>query len=111
MTSAGCCLSRPSPMIHQSAKSFAEFPARGQHSMTASNVRRSFSVSQRLWTLGGAAFIGVAAMVAVGVYENTQTSNALHRANATQDIVDDVSAMRLAAVDLVLATMDTIVDR
>ncbi|MGO4439534.1 methyl-accepting chemotaxis protein [Rhizobium sp. RAF56] len=79
--------------------------------MTASNVRRSFSVSQRLWTLGGAAFIGVAAMVAVGVYENTQTSNALHRANATQDIVDDVSAMRLAAVDLVLATMDTIVDR
>jgi methyl-accepting chemotaxis protein len=77
----------------------------------SAQVRRSFSVSHRLWTLGAAAFVGIAAMIAVGWYENAEVDAALRVANHTQDSVDDVTAMRLAAVDLSLAAMDTIVDR
>lgn len=38
--------------------------------MTDLSVRKNLSVGRRLWTLGGAAFIGFGAMLAVGRFEN-----------------------------------------
>ncbi|KRB61458.1 chemotaxis protein [Rhizobium sp. Root708] len=79
--------------------------------MTHAKVRKSLSVSQRLGTLAGAAFIGFGSMLAVGWYENTVVDGALRRANEIQASVDHINAMRTANLTLILAAMDTIVDR
>ncbi|MDM9620980.1 methyl-accepting chemotaxis protein [Rhizobium sp. S96] len=79
--------------------------------MADMTMRRSLSVSQRLWTLAGAAFIGFGSMLAVGWYENAIVGNALHRANEIQASVDHINEMRTANLTLILAAMDTIVDR
>jgi methyl-accepting chemotaxis protein len=79
--------------------------------MTDMTVRKSLSVSQRLGTLAGAAFIGFGAMMAVGWYENTVVRGALDRANEIQASVDYINEMRTANLTLILAAMDTIVDR
>jgi methyl-accepting chemotaxis protein len=79
--------------------------------MTISPVRKSLSVSQRLWTLGGAALVGIGSMLAVSWYENVQVDVGLRRANEIQATVNKVTAMQLAGTDLGLAAMDTIVDR
>lgn len=74
-------------------------------------VRKSLSVSQRLWTLGGAAFIGFGSMLGIGWYENMRVDAGLRRANEIQSSVDRINDMRLANLTLVLAAMDTIVDK
>ena len=79
--------------------------------MTSNSIRKTLSVSQRLWTLGGAALIGFGSMVGVGWYENARVDRALQRANDIQDSVDRVSDMRISNLTLILAAMDTIVDR
>lgn len=72
---------------------------------------RKLSVSQRLGTLGFAAFIGFGAMLAVGWYQNSRVDQALDRAIVAQDAIKNVSAMRLMSVELTLVAMDVIVDR
>ncbi len=72
---------------------------------------RKLSVSQRLGTLGFAAFIGFGAMLAVGWYQNSRVNQALDRAIVAQDAIKNVSAMRLTSVELTLVAMDVIVDR
>ncbi len=79
--------------------------------MSSNTIRKTFSVSQRLWTLAGAALIGFGSMVAVGWYENIRIDRALNRANDIQLSVDRINEMRMANLTLVLAAMDTIVDR
>ncbi|MEZ2131441.1 MULTISPECIES: methyl-accepting chemotaxis protein [unclassified Sinorhizobium] len=79
--------------------------------MSESTLRRNLSVSRRLWTLAAAAFAGIGSMLAIGWYESVQVDAALHRATDIQNNVDHISEMRLANLDLVLAAMDTIVDR
>ncbi|MET3855240.1 methyl-accepting chemotaxis protein [Rhizobium sp. OAE497] len=79
--------------------------------MTSNSIRKTLSVSQRLWTLGGAALIGFGSMVGVGWYENARVDRALQRANDIQDSVDRISDMRISNLTLILAAMDTIVDR
>ncbi|OWV78305.1 chemotaxis protein [Rhizobium sp. R634] len=79
--------------------------------MTNSAVRKSLSVSQRLWTLGGAAFIGFGTMLGVGWYENTRIDAGLRRASEIQASVDHINDMRLANLTMVLAAMDIIVDK
>ncbi|PCK86272.1 methyl-accepting chemotaxis protein [Rhizobium sophoriradicis] len=79
--------------------------------MTNSTVRKSLSVSQRLWTLGGAAFVGFGTMLAVGWYENTRIDAGLRRATEIQASVDRINDMRLANLTMVLAAMDIIVDK
>ncbi|MBB3590260.1 methyl-accepting chemotaxis protein [Rhizobium sp. BK529] len=79
--------------------------------MTNSTVRRNLSVGQRLWTLGGAAFIGFGSMLAIGWYENMQVDTGLRRADEIQQSVNRINDMRLANLTLVLAAMDTIVDK
>jgi len=79
--------------------------------VTINTIRKTLSVNQRLWTLAGAALIGFGSMVAVGWYENTRIETALTRANSIQDSVDHINEMRMANLTLILAAMDTIVDR
>jgi methyl-accepting chemotaxis protein len=50
-------------------------------------------------------------MLAVGWYQNAQLNLSLERAIAVKDEVEKVNEMRLANANLVLAAMDTIIDR
>lgn len=79
--------------------------------MTAKPLRKTLSVNHRLWTLAGSAFVGIGAMLLVGWYESRQLDEALQRATDIQEHVDAVDGMRIANLELVLAAMDTIVDR
>jgi methyl-accepting chemotaxis protein len=79
--------------------------------MIEPSIRKSFSVNQRLWTLAGAAFAGIGAMLVVGWHEGRLVDSALDRATETQRQVDSVNELRIANLELVLAAMDTIVDR
>jgi methyl-accepting chemotaxis protein len=72
---------------------------------------KNLSVRQRLMTLGSAAVVGIGSMLAVGWYQNAQLDVALERAIAVKDEVEKVNEMRLANANLVLAAMDTIIDR
>ena len=69
------------------------------------------SVRQRLMTLGAATSLGIGSMLAVGWYENAQVDSALIRALALQNDVEQLNEMQLANSRLVLAAMDTIIDR
>ncbi|MBA3042308.1 MAG: methyl-accepting chemotaxis protein [Alphaproteobacteria bacterium] len=69
------------------------------------------SVRQRLMTLGAATSLGIGSMLAVGWYENAQVDTALTRALALQRDVEQLNEMQLASSRLVLAAMDTIIDR
>ncbi len=62
-------------------------------------------------TLGCAAVLGIGSMLAVGWYQNAQLNLALERAIAVKGEVEKVNEMRLASANLVLAAMDTIIDR
>ncbi|MBW9062479.1 methyl-accepting chemotaxis protein [Rhizobium herbae] len=79
--------------------------------MTSAKLDRKLSVSQRLGTLGLAAFIGFGSMLAVGWYQNSHVSQALDNAIIAQDAIKNAGTMRLASVELTLVAMDTIVDR
>jgi methyl-accepting chemotaxis protein len=80
--------------------------------MTSSEkLERKLSVSQRLGTLSLAAFVGFGAMLAVGWYENSKVREALDNAAVAQNAIKNASAMRLTGIEIVLAAMDTIVDR
>jgi len=74
-------------------------------------AKRSLSVNQRLLTLGVAAFAGFAAMIGAGWYQNGKATAALVHEQAIRDEVTIVNAMRLANLEMVLAAMDSIVDK
>jgi methyl-accepting chemotaxis protein len=74
-------------------------------------TRRSLSVSQRLLTLGVAAIAGFLAMIAVGWYQNARAGAALDRELVTSQRVAEINSLRAANGALVLAAMDSIVDR
>ncbi|CDZ47519.1 Methyl-accepting chemotaxis protein McpU [Neorhizobium galegae bv. officinalis] len=84
---------------------------RNFNSMTATPIRKTLSVNHRLWTLAGSAFAGIGAMLLVGWYEGHLVDDALQRATEIREHVDTVNGMRIANLELVLAAMDTIVDR
>ncbi|PPJ46149.1 methyl-accepting chemotaxis protein [Rhizobium sp. KAs_5_22] len=69
------------------------------------------SVRQRLMTLGAATSLGIGSMLAVGWYENVQVDTALTRALSLQQQVEQLNEMQLANSRLVLAAMDSIIDR
>lgn len=79
--------------------------------MSISEVRKTLSVRQRLWTLGAAAIVGFGSMIAIGWYENSRVGSALERATIALDSVKRITEMRIANLDLVLTAMDTIIDR
>ncbi|NRP70502.1 Methyl-accepting chemotaxis protein II [Ensifer psoraleae] len=78
---------------------------------TFPSVGRTFSVSQRLATLAGAAFLGFGSVLAVGLYEERRSEETLEKAITAQQGMRTVEEMRLAGLELTLAAMDTIVDR
>ena len=79
--------------------------------MSQTAFRPSLSVSQRLWTLGGASALGILTMIGVGIYENRAIAGALASAETLRQQVEVVVGMRHANVTMVLAAMDTIVDK
>lgn len=72
---------------------------------------RDLSVRQRLMTLGAAAVVGIGSMLAVGWYQNTQISAAIQDSIVIKDDVERINEMRLANANMILAAMDTIIDR
>ncbi|MDK1378313.1 MULTISPECIES: methyl-accepting chemotaxis protein [unclassified Sinorhizobium] len=78
---------------------------------TSPSVGRTLSVSQRLATLAAAAFLGFSSVLAVGLYQERRSEETLEKAIAAQRGMRTAEEMRLAGLELVLAAMDTIVDR
>ncbi|MDX1106512.1 HAMP domain-containing protein [Sinorhizobium medicae] len=78
---------------------------------TLPSAKSKLSVSQRLATLAGAAFLGFGSVLALGLYEQGSSGEALEKAIIAQRGAGTLEEMRLAQVELVLAAMDTIVDR
>jgi methyl-accepting chemotaxis protein len=66
---------------------------------------------QRLMTLGGAALIGFAAMNGMAWYQNGHVSEALEQQKKIGEYVALVNELRIANLDMVLAAMDSIVDK
>ncbi|SIQ20263.1 methyl-accepting chemotaxis protein [Rhizobium sp. RU20A] len=80
--------------------------------MTATTGRqRNLSVRQRLTLLGATALLGFGSMLATGFYQNIQVEAALDLADSAQANVRIIDKMRLANAEVVLAAMDTIIDR
>ncbi|MGF6174129.1 methyl-accepting chemotaxis protein [Ensifer sp. 4252] len=78
---------------------------------TSAPLKKNLSVSQRLATLAGAAFVGFGSVLGVGWYEDMRSNEALNGAITAQRGLNTVDEMRLATTNLVLNAMDTIVDR
>ncbi|MFN3318298.1 MAG: methyl-accepting chemotaxis protein [Allorhizobium sp.] len=72
---------------------------------------RDLSVKQRLMTLGAAAVIGIGSMLAIGWYQNARISTAIQDSIEIKNDVERINEMRLANANMVLAAMDTIIDR
>ena len=72
---------------------------------------KDLSVKQRLMTLGAAAVLGIGSMLAVGWYQNARISTAIQDSIEIKNEVERINEMRLANANMVLAAMDTIIDR
>jgi methyl-accepting chemotaxis protein len=72
---------------------------------------KDLSVKQRLMTLGAAAVIGIGSMLAVGWHQNARISIAIQDSIKIKNEVERINEMRLANANMVLAAMDTIIDR
>ncbi|MDO1584480.1 methyl-accepting chemotaxis protein [Rhizobium oryzicola] len=79
--------------------------------MKSNSLTKTITVKQRLMTLGVAAFMGIGTMVAVGWYEQVQVEAGLKEANSFGDKVEVINTLRVDALELDLAAMDTIVDK
>jgi methyl-accepting chemotaxis protein len=80
--------------------------------MTSSpSETRTLSVSQRLATLAAAAFLGFGCVLGVGFYQNSRSEAALEKAIIAENGMKIAEDMRFASIELVLITMDTIIDR
>jgi len=69
------------------------------------------TIKGRLVALGLIATAGFAALVGVGWYSGQKTVNAAVQAETIRGQIRTINDMRLANIELVLAAMDTIVDR
>lgn len=72
---------------------------------------RGFSIGQRLMVSGGAAICAIAVMLAIGSYKSNQLDAALTQAIDIKNKVEEINELRLSAVEITLAAMDTIIDR
>jgi methyl-accepting chemotaxis protein len=79
--------------------------------MADTAIHKSISLNQRLWTLGGAAFTGIGIMLIIGWHEGREVDRALGRATEIQRQIASVNELRIANLQLILAAMDSIVDR
>lgn len=72
---------------------------------------RGLSIGQRLMVSGGAAICAIAVMLAIGSYKSNQLDAALTQAIDIKNKVEEINELRLSAVEITLAAMDTIIDR
>ncbi|MDO6963484.1 methyl-accepting chemotaxis protein [Rhizobium alvei] len=80
-------------------------------SASRDNLKRSLTVNQRLMTLGIASFCAFGAIIGVGWYQNSQLSAALADEKVIRDDVSNINELRVVNLDMVLAAMDSIVDK
>lgn len=73
--------------------------------------QKSLTVSQRLATLGVVTFVGISAILATGWYEHRQIERVLTEASVAKTAENRAIQLRVASLNLVLAAMDTIVDK
>ena len=78
---------------------------------TSPSAKSNLSVSQRLATLAGAAFLGFGSLLAVGWYQNSRSEAALEKAIVAERGMRTIEDMRFGGMELVLTAMDTIIDR
>ncbi len=79
--------------------------------MSEKSSGRGLSISQRLMVSGGAAICAIATMLAIGSYKSSQLDHALLSAIDIKNKVEIINDLRLSAVEITLAAMDTIIDR
>ncbi|MCA1367557.1 HAMP domain-containing protein [Bradyrhizobium sp. BRP14] len=75
------------------------------------SAKSNLSVSQRLATLAGAAFLGFGSVLGLGWYQNNRSEAALEKAIVAERGMRTAEEMRFAGMELVLIAMDTIIDR
>jgi methyl-accepting chemotaxis protein len=73
--------------------------------------KRSLSVNQRLLSIGAAAIFGFGAMVGIGWLQNREAVQTLEEGQALRNDVAAIQELRSDNLSMVLAAMDTIVDR
>lgn len=69
------------------------------------------TVNQRLLTLGLAAFVGMASMLAAGWYQKHQVEQNLENATEVRAVVATIANLRSTSLELTLTAMDSIIDR
>jgi len=79
--------------------------------MSKSSLFKSLTIKGRLIALGLVSTLGFASVVATGWYGGALSIAAIRDANLMKDNVSNVNEMRLANTELVLAAMDSIVDK
>jgi methyl-accepting chemotaxis protein len=79
--------------------------------MSKDRKTHSISVSNRLLTLGVAAFVGFGSMLGVGWYQSTTVEKMLARAQDLDHRVGTINALRVANLQVVIAATNSIVDK
>ena len=69
------------------------------------------SVTQRFATLGATAFVGFGLVLGIGYSEGERANSGLDRASELQKVSNKINVMRVASIRLVLAAMDSLVDK
>lgn len=73
--------------------------------------RGSMSVTTRLVTIGLSSLVGILLMVGAAFYAKLDINAGLDKTRETVDLRDAVQKMRGASLELILAAMDSIIDR
>jgi methyl-accepting chemotaxis protein len=76
----------------------------------STSVSKNITVSRRLWMAGFGAFAGLGATIAISAYGNISVNKALSGSVAAEQFNQEITGMRLANTELVLAAMDSIID-
>ncbi|HQF31839.1 MAG TPA: methyl-accepting chemotaxis protein, partial [Hyphomicrobiales bacterium] len=71
----------------------------------------SMTIRSRLYLIGGVVISGFLVLAGIGWYEGEKVKTAMDEAAKLRAEIAEISRMRLAGVELVLAAMDSIIDR
>ncbi|HBF32293.1 methyl-accepting chemotaxis protein [Rhizobium sp.] len=78
--------------------------------MSERSSGRGLTISQRLMVSGGAAICAIVLMLTIGSLKSSQMDQALMQAIDIKNKVETINELRLSAVEITLAAMDTIID-
>ncbi|MEZ5839249.1 MAG: methyl-accepting chemotaxis protein [Hyphomicrobiales bacterium] len=71
----------------------------------------SLAIRTRLYIIGAVVVVGFLVLAAIGWVEGEKVKTAMHEATGLRAQIAEVAEMRLAGLELVLAAMDSIIDR